>query len=198
MKKVIAVIMAVLFIFSFAACSKRGKVDSKQVLLVVSDASEKELQEIVESYDGFSNYSELSSEEKKIQIEIVEGIVTNPNITNSIIAAIDYNVVAMAVNNIQRKEKTLASIGYGDYDTMLEIAKSESATEEQLSAIIDMYEGFSNYKYSSEKEKEKELVNAILANPKITREMLAKIDIDILLAIQSEGSLTANRNILYN
>lgn len=109
MKKVIAVTMTVLFIFSFAACSKGEKVDSKQVLLVVSDASEKELQEIVESYDGFSNY-----------------------------------------------------------------------------------------KYSSEKESDKKLVKAILANPNITREILAKIDIDILLAIQSEGSLTANGNILYN
>ena len=198
MKKVIVVTMAVLFIFSFAACSKSGKVDSKQVLLVVSDASEKELQEIVEKYEGFSNYAEISSDEKKLQIEIVEGIVTNPNVTKSIIAGIDYNVVAMAVNNIQREEKELASIGYGDYDTMLEIAKSESATEEQLSAIIDMYEGFSNYKYSSEKESDKKLVNAILANPNITRNILAKIDIDILLAIQSEGSLTANGNILYN
>lgn len=109
MKKVIAVIMVVFFIFSFAACGKEKKLDSKQVLLAVSDASEKELQEIVKSYDGFSNY-----------------------------------------------------------------------------------------KYSSEKESEKKLVNAILANPNITREILAKIDTDILLAIQSEGSLTANGNILYN
>lgn len=198
MKKVIAVIMAVLFIFSFAACSKGEQVDYNQVLSIVSDASEEELQKIVEKYEGFSNYAEISSDEKKLQIEIVEGIVTNPNVTKSIIAGIDYNVVAIAVNNIQREEKIFASIGYGDYDVMLEVANSAAATEKQLSAIIDMYEGFSNYKYSSEKESDKKLVNAILANPNITREILAKIDTDILLAIQSEGSLTANGNILYN